>query len=69
MAENRAALAGALRSAYLKMFISEVRVSQDEIVIARPVSALENGVAVELPVKEGAVPIFDRKWCPEEASY
>ncbi|WP_156348045.1 hypothetical protein [Sphingomonas sp. Leaf231] len=38
----------------------------DEIVISRLVTALENGVAVGLPVKEGAAPIFDREWCPEE---
>ena len=32
-------------------------------VISSPVSSLENGVSVGLPVKEGAVPIFDREWC------
>ncbi len=52
-----------LRSAYIKLFVSEVRVLPDEIVISGPVSALENGVAVGLPVKEGAVPIFDWEWC------
>ena len=57
-----------LRSAYLKMFVTEVRVSDEEIIISGPVPALENGVAVGLPVKEGAVPIFDREWCPEEDS-
>lgn len=53
-----------LRSAYLKMFVTEVRVSDEEIIISGPIPALENGVAVGLPVKEGAVPIFDREWCP-----
>ena len=52
-----------LRSSYLKMFVGEVRVGLSEIIISGPISALENGVAVGLPVKEGAVPIFDREWC------
>lgn len=53
-----------LRSSYLKMFVSNVSVSDHEIVISGPMSSLENGVSVGLPVKEGAVPIFDREWCP-----
>jgi site-specific DNA recombinase len=52
-----------LRSAYLRMFVAEVRVGPSEIIISGPLSALENGLAVGLPVKEGAVPIFDREWC------
>jgi hypothetical protein len=52
-----------LRSAYLEMFVAEVRVEPHEIAISGPMSALENGVAVRFPVKEGRVPIFDREWC------
>ena len=55
-----------LRSSYLKMFVSNVSVSDHEVVISGPVSSLENGVSVGLPVKEGAVPIFEQEWCPEE---
>ncbi len=38
------------------MFISNVSVSEHEIVISGPVSSLENGVSVGLSVKEDAVP-------------
>jgi site-specific DNA recombinase len=57
-----------LRSACLRTFVAEVRVGANEIIISGPLLALTNGLAVGLPVKEGAVPIFDRKWCPEEDS-
>ncbi len=57
-----------LRSSYLKMFVSNVSVSDHEIVISGPMSSLENGVSVGLPVKEGVVPIFDREWCPVQES-
>ena len=50
-----------LRSSYLKMFVSAVSVSDHEVVISGPVSSLENGVSVGLPVKEGAVPNLDRE--------
>ena len=57
-----------LRTAYLRMLVSAVTVSRDEIVISGPKAALENGVANDIPRLEGTVPIFDRKWCPEEDS-
>ena len=57
----------ALRGAYLRMFVSEVRVSESEIAISGPTAALEAGMATGLPHK-GAVPNFDREWCPEEDS-
>lgn len=53
----------ALRSAYLRMFVSEIRVSEREIAISGPTAALEAGVATGLPRKGKAVPIFDREWC------
>lgn len=57
-----------LRTAYLRMLVSAVTVSRDEIVISGPKAALENGVTNGIPRLEGTVPIFDRKWCPEEDS-
>lgn len=57
-----------LRTAYLRMLVSDVTVSTNEILIYGPKAALENGVANGAPRLEGTVPIFDRKWCPEEDS-
>jgi hypothetical protein len=54
----------ALRTAYLRMLVSEVSVSRDEIIISGPKAVLENGVANGVPRLEGTVPIFDREWCP-----
>ncbi len=42
-----------MRSAYIKMFVSEVHVSPDEIIISGLVSVLENGVG--LPIKRWAL--------------
>ena len=53
----------ALRGAYLRMFVSEVRVLDSEIAISGPTAALEAGVATGLPRGGKAVPIFDREWC------
>ncbi|WP_442681583.1 recombinase family protein [Sphingomonas sp. ASY06-1R] len=53
-----------LRSSYLRMFVSEVRVSESEIAICGPTAALEAGVATGLPRGGKVVPIFDREWCP-----
>ena len=52
-----------LRTAYLRMLVSAVTVSQDAIVILGPKAALENGVTNGIPHLEGTVPMFDRKWC------
>ncbi|WP_239807199.1 hypothetical protein [Croceicoccus hydrothermalis] len=52
-----------LRSAYLRMLVSEVRVSKDRVTITGSKSVLERGLAKGLPRLEGSVPIFDRKWC------
>ena len=57
-----------LRTAYLRMLVSDVIVSDKEIVIVGPKAALENGIASGVPRLEGSVPIFDRKWCPGEDS-
>ena len=53
----------ALRSAYLRMFVSEVTVSDQGIQICGSKSALERGLAKGLPRLEGSVPIFYQKWC------
>lgn len=58
----------ALRSAYLRMLVSEVKVSKDRITITGSKSVLERGLAKGLPRLEGSVPIFDQIWCPEEDS-
>jgi hypothetical protein len=55
-----------LRTAYLRMFVSRVEVSDKQIVISGPKSVLERGVTKGLPRLEGSVPIFDQRWCPEE---
>ncbi|PZT91731.1 MAG: hypothetical protein DI637_01680 [Citromicrobium sp.] len=52
-----------LRSAYLRMFVSEVSVSNRGIQISGSKSVLERGLAKGLPRLEGSVPIFDQKWC------
>ncbi len=54
--------------AYLRMLVSEVAVSKDQVLISGPKAALENGVTSGIPCLEGTVPIFDRKWCGREDS-
>lgn len=56
-----------LRTAYLRMLVSNVVVSNDAIVISGPKAALENGIADGVPRPEGTVPIFDRKWCARQS--
>lgn len=58
-----------LRSSYMKMFVSDVRVSDREIVVSGPIAALEAGVATGLPRTNVAVPSFDRKWCQKRTRY
>ena len=57
-----------LRTAYLRMLVSDVTIATDEIIIFGPKAALANGVANGIPRLKGTVPVFDRKWCPEEDS-
>ncbi|GAA4762690.1 hypothetical protein GCM10023219_03780 [Stakelama sediminis] len=52
-----------LRKAYLRMLVSIVTVSNEQIVICGPKAVLENGVCNGPPRLEGTVPIFDREWC------
>ncbi|MGB7408295.1 MAG: recombinase family protein [Pontixanthobacter sp.] len=58
-----------LRSAYLRMLVSKVEVSDQEVIISGSKTVLERGLATGLPRLEGSVPIFDQQWCPEEASH
>jgi site-specific DNA recombinase len=58
----------ALRKAYVALFVSEVAVDQEEIRISGSSRLLERAVGRAEPAIMGMVPIFDRKWCPEEDS-
>ena len=56
------------RSAYVRLFVDQVTVTPDEIVITGSKAALERTlVKVGNPARE-PVPIFDREWCPGEDS-
>ena len=57
-----------LRKAYLRMLVDRVEVSNEQILICGSKAVLERGVARGSPRLEGAVPIFDQRWCPEEDS-
>jgi hypothetical protein len=58
-----------LRKAYLRMLVDRVEVSNDQILISGSKAVLERGIARGAPRLEGAVPIFDRKWCGREAHF
>ncbi len=58
----------ALRSAYLRMFVSEVSVSERKIVVSGPMAALERGATAAALRPKAVVPSFDRKWCPRPDS-
>lgn len=53
----------ALRKTYLRMLVSKVTVSNEQITITGPKAVLENGVCNGAPRLMGMVPIFDREWC------
>ncbi|MEO9823033.1 MAG: hypothetical protein ABJF50_01280 [Paracoccaceae bacterium] len=55
-----------LRSAYLRMLVSKVEVSDQKVIISGSKTVLERGLAKGLPRPEGSVPIFDQQWCPKE---
>lgn len=57
-----------LRTAYTRMFVAKVTVSQTQIVISGPKFALEAGVAKDNLKPSGLVPSFDQKWCPRPDS-
>lgn len=52
-----------LRKAYLRMLVDRVEVSNDQILIRGSKAVLERGIARGVPRLEGAVPIFDQRWC------
>lgn len=67
----RAEITGAkseLRRAYLKIFVSEVVVNDNEIIVAGSRAALEAGAHKGETGSLTSVPSFDREWCPEEDS-
>jgi hypothetical protein len=55
-----------LRKAYVALFVSEVAVDQEAIQISGSSQLLERAIGRTEPAIMGMVPIFDRKWCPEE---
>ncbi|MFM2099416.1 MAG: hypothetical protein RLZZ366_955 [Pseudomonadota bacterium] len=58
----------ALRTAYVRLLVQEVTLSDTAITVRGSKAALEHAlVKGEQPLK-GVVPIFDREWCPEEDS-
>ena len=58
----------ALRKAYVALFVSEVAIDEEAIRISGSTRMLERAVGKTEPAIMGMVPIFDRKWCPEEDS-
>jgi site-specific DNA recombinase len=52
-----------VHTAYTRMFVSKVVVSNTQIVISGPTSALEAGLAKGNPKPNGMVPSFDQQWC------
>ena len=54
-----------LRS-YTALLVERVTLSADEIHITGTRSAIEHLLVSDKPPLSGAVPIFDREWCPEE---
>jgi site-specific DNA recombinase len=58
----------ALRSAYVRLRLQEVMLSDTAITVHGSKAALEHAlIKGEQPLK-GVVPVFDREWCPEEDS-
>lgn len=56
------------RQQIVRAFVKQVRVGPRQVTIHGEKDALAHGVAVVARSK-GAVPIFDREWCPEEGSH
>lgn len=53
------------RQQIVRAFVKQVRVGPRQVTIHGEKDALAHGVAAVARSK-GAVPIFDREWCPEE---
>ena len=56
------------RKDYVRLFVSRVELSAQEIRIKGTKSALERALVRDAGPPDGMVPIFDREWCPEEDS-
>jgi site-specific DNA recombinase len=54
----------ALRSAYVRLLVQEVTLSDTAITIRGSKAAIEHALVKEEKPLQGVVPIFDRKWCP-----
>ncbi|WP_160746718.1 recombinase family protein [Croceibacterium soli] len=51
------------RAAYVRLFVSRVELSAEEIRILGPTNSLEKTLAYDHGPAQGEVPIFDREWC------
>ena len=58
----------ALRKGYVRLFVSDVALSNSEILIAGTRTALEAALVHGDRTGTPMVPSFDREWCPEEDS-
>lgn len=52
-----------LRKAYLRKLADRVELTNEQILIRGSKAVLERGIARGAPRLEGAVPIFDQRWC------
>lgn len=52
------------RTAYVRLFVSRVELSSEEIRIFGTKDALERALIQDSRSQDGTVPIFDRDWCP-----
>ena len=57
------------RRAWVRLFVEQVSVTNDQIVISGAKGALENAITSGAKRGTELVPSFDREWCPEEASH
>lgn len=57
------------RKEYVRLFVSRVELSSEEICIFGTKDALERALIHDGDPINEMVPIFDRKWCPEENSH
>ncbi|MBX7482927.1 hypothetical protein [Qipengyuania qiaonensis] len=51
------------RSAYLRLFVGKVEITNDDIRIFGTTEALEKALVFDAGSDTGKVPIFDREWC------
>ena len=57
-----------VRTAYVRMFVTEVTVNQQHIIISGPRSTIESALTDDKLKPKPEVPSFDREWCPRPDS-